>query len=35
MLRFGLRLALSLADESTYIRSMNINNLRIQLPAAL
>ena len=33
--RFGLRLALSLADESTYIRSMNINNLRIQLPAAL
>ena len=29
--RFGLRLALSLASESVYIRSMNINNLRIRI----
>ena len=29
--RFGLRLALSLAEDSVYIRSMNINNLRIRL----
>lgn len=30
--RLGLRTALSLAPEAVYIRSMNINNLRIKLP---
>ena len=32
--RFGLRLALSLAREAVYIRSMNVNNLRIRISPA-
>ena len=31
--RFGLRLALSMAREAVYVRSMNINNLRIRVSA--